>query len=268
MGEPRYLTMSQAFSPASPRALLWASGVIGFALSGFFDGILLHQLLQWHHLFSLVPGDAWRDIRNQILMDGLFHVLMYVVATSGLWLLWRARAQLREPGARRQAIAGAFLGFGVWNVIDVVGFHWLIGIHRIRVGVPEPLLYDLGWLAAFALPFLMTGWWLLKRPRSNGDGQGAVAAALLALSVPAAGAVAARPPAGATTAVAVFAEPRTAFAAAQAADARLLWLDRDSGLAALAGERPLEAAKLYAGGALLVSRSAAVAGCLAWARAA
>src|SRR5687768_8252330 len=30
--------------------------VLGFALGGFFDGILLHQILQWHHLLSLVPG--------------------------------------------------------------------------------------------------------------------------------------------------------------------------------------------------------------------
>ena len=37
-----------------PRLAL-AGGVLGFSLGGFFDGILLHQVLQWHHLFSLVP---------------------------------------------------------------------------------------------------------------------------------------------------------------------------------------------------------------------
>lgn len=36
------------------RWVLWAA-VLGFALSGFFDGVLLHQILQWHHLLSLVP---------------------------------------------------------------------------------------------------------------------------------------------------------------------------------------------------------------------
>lgn len=29
---------------------------LGFALGGFFDGILLHQILQWHHLLSLGAG--------------------------------------------------------------------------------------------------------------------------------------------------------------------------------------------------------------------
>lgn len=74
------------------RRLDWAGAILGFSLGGFFDGILLHQVLQWHHLFSLVPGETWRDIRNQILMDGWFHVLHYVIALVGLWLLWSARA--------------------------------------------------------------------------------------------------------------------------------------------------------------------------------
>jgi len=84
------------------RRLLWAGAVIGFALGGFFDGILLHQVLQWHHLFSLVPGETWRDIRNQILMDGWFHVLHFVIALLGLWLLWTARAALVHLAAGLQ----------------------------------------------------------------------------------------------------------------------------------------------------------------------
>ena len=42
----------------------WAI-VLGFALGGFFDGIVLHQILQWHHLLSLVP--AVDSIRLQVL---------------------------------------------------------------------------------------------------------------------------------------------------------------------------------------------------------
>jgi uncharacterized membrane protein len=63
--------------------------VLGFALGGFFDGILLHQVLQWHHFLSLVPG--MDDLRLQVLWDGYFHMLMYVIAVVGLWGLWRSR---------------------------------------------------------------------------------------------------------------------------------------------------------------------------------
>ena len=30
----------------------WAGYSLGFGIGGFFDGILLHQVLQWHHLLS------------------------------------------------------------------------------------------------------------------------------------------------------------------------------------------------------------------------
>nr|WP_314623119.1 DUF2243 domain-containing protein [uncultured Noviherbaspirillum sp.] len=56
-------TMSPALAP---RRLRWAGDLIGIALGGFFDGILLHQVLQWHHLLSLVDSPVLRDIRAQI----------------------------------------------------------------------------------------------------------------------------------------------------------------------------------------------------------
>jgi len=270
VGPARALTAAMHDRTADPalRSLTWASGVIGFGLSGFFDGILLHQVLQWHHLFSLVPGEAWRDMRNQIFMDGLFHVLMYAVTAAGLVLLWRARPALQRPGSARRVVGGALLGFGVWNVVDVVGFHWLLGIHRIRVNVPDPLAYDVGWLALFALPFLLLGWRVLRKPDPTAGGpSGGVAASVLALLAPVAGSVAALPPPDSRTAVALFGSPATAFTAAAAADARVVWFDRESGLAALVAERTEGLDRLGAHGALFVTRSTAVAGCLAWARA-
>ena len=72
--------------------------VLGFALGGFFDGILLHQILQWHHLLSLVPGMA--DMRLQVLWDGYFHALMYVIAAVGLVGLGRAHKSGQQGGGR------------------------------------------------------------------------------------------------------------------------------------------------------------------------
>src|SRR3712207_3582545 len=113
--------------PLRPTATLPAA-IVAFALSGFFDGILLHQVLQWHHLLSLVPGESLRDLGTQILADGLFHVAMYLVTAAGLWLLWRHRQSL---GGWRGVVGGGVLGFGLWNVVDVGFFHWILGIHRI-----------------------------------------------------------------------------------------------------------------------------------------
>ena len=85
-------------------SLTFAGTVLGMALGGFFDGILLHQILQWHHFLSLVPGEGLRDLKNQIIADGAFHVLMYGIAAVGLILLWRApvasASRLNRGGSR------------------------------------------------------------------------------------------------------------------------------------------------------------------------
>jgi uncharacterized membrane protein len=71
---------------------------IGFALAGFLDGILLHQILQWHSLLSSLQGEIYQDIRFRMLTDGLFHAAMYGVALVGLCLLRGRATNLRLAG--------------------------------------------------------------------------------------------------------------------------------------------------------------------------
>ena len=72
-----------------------------------------------------------------------------------------------------------WLGFGVWHVLDVVGFHWVLQMHRARIGVPDPLTYDLIFLV-LGLVSLAVGWVVLRRP---GGGAGTAVAAGLAAAV-------------------------------------------------------------------------------------
>ena len=247
-----------------------AAGILGVALGGFIDGILLHQVLQWHHLLSLVEGEAFRDVRVQIFADGVFHVLMYVIAIIGLWLLWRARSAITGRSADMRIVACSLLGFGTWQVVDVVVFHWIMGIHRIRVDVPNPLFWDIAWLVIFAVPSLAGGWWLMSKARRDGPGGPSwqKAPAALAALVLIAGPVAMLPPPGVTTAVVVFrpgVDPAQAFAAVAAADGMVLWSSRNGDVLAVDLARG-SVGPLYANGAMLVSSSTLLAGCLAWSR--
>jgi uncharacterized membrane protein len=249
------------------RGLLIAGGVIGLALGGFFDGILLHQVLQWHHFLSLVPGEALRDIRNQILADGMFHVAVYVIAAIGLALLWRARGGFAAGGADRRLLGAALLGFAAWQAADVGIFHWIIGIHRIRVDVPNPLAWDIGWLVVTGIPPLLLGLLLVRAGETGGGGgRGGAVASVLALLVLGAAPVASLPPAGLTTAVVLF-RPGIgldgAVSAVLAADGRIAWTD-PSGELALVDMREASVWRLYRGGALMVGTTAATGGCLAW----
>ncbi|HYE01496.1 MAG TPA: DUF2243 domain-containing protein, partial [Alphaproteobacteria bacterium] len=202
------------------RTAHWAGWLLGFALGGFFDGILLHQILQWHHLLSAVPGEALRDLRVQVLADGLFHALMYVLALIGLGLLWRGQ---RLAGGRR-LLGDALIGFGAWHIVDAVVSHWTLGLHRIRMESEAPLAWD---LVFFALGLAALGAGLALRRGGDaggaGGGRGRAAAALaLALVVPAAGLVAARPVPGAAVAVwwGPGVEPAAALAAVAGLDGR------------------------------------------------
>jgi uncharacterized membrane protein len=245
--------------------VLWG-GVLGFALGGFFDGILLHQILQWHHLLSLVPG--LDDLRVQVLWDGYFHALMYLVALAGLWGLWRARRRAMIEGLVLNGVplAGALLlGFGTWHAVDAILSHWLLGIHRIKLDSPSPLAWDLFWVAVFGLLPIVLGRRLVARP-TRGPGSPAAAVWLLAALTGAAGAWSLQEPAGQRFTTVVFAPgagPAQVFDALDATGARLVWSDRAMGVVVVAVPRERRW-DFYRHGALLVGGTALAAGCASW----
>ncbi|TFW14232.1 DUF2243 domain-containing protein [Brevundimonas intermedia] len=241
-----------------------AAVVLGFALSGFFDGVLLHQILQWHHLLSLVQADAVFSIRAQILADGLFHAFMYVVALAGLILLWRARQELAAPNGSRRLWSGVLVGFGAWNVLDVGLFHWVLGIHRVRLDVPNPIAWDTGWLIGLGLAPIALGLVLaVGRTRLFPSHIYSLLALLVLLS--GAGLWNLRtPPPGADTLV-IFATTKEVLPAVAALDARLVQMDASGTVAVLRLSDDTAPWKLYRHGALLVQNTGP-AGCLNWSK--
>ena len=238
-----------------------AAGALGFALGGFFDGILLHQILQWHHLLSGLPQVAG-DLRFLVLTDGIFHLAMYVVATLGLVWLWRARAAIVVGGAGRASLAWALIGFGTWHIIDALLSHWLLGIHRIRMDSDMPLFWDLLWLCLFGLLPVFLGVWIKRGGRRGGFH---AAPLVLAAITIAAGTAQAFPPAAEGPVVVLFRSDVDAtgvMAAIEAVDGTLAGSDATGTLWAIALPAGTSANRLYAHGALVVSGAGLSAGCL------
>jgi uncharacterized membrane protein len=254
---------------AADRRELIGAAVLGIALGGFFDGILLHQVLQWHHLLSLVVGDSLRDMRSQIMADGLFHVLMYVVAAIGLWLIWSAAGSSAFGRSDRRLLASALLGFGAWQFADVIVFHWIARIHRIRVDVPNPLAWDIGWMIVFGVPTVALGLWLLARSRQEPPRETRSAAGRAALTgiVLAAGPLGFLQPANAATLVLFQSgmSPAQTFAAVAAADARIVWAHESGGLIAVLPGSDFSRIKLVRSGAIFVG-TGWIAGCTSYFR--
>ena len=258
--------------PRFSRRFNWAGYLLGFALSGFFDGILLHQVLQWHHLLSAIQAGVLGDIRGQVMADGLFHAAMYGVAAMGLWLLFRSRSELACTAADRRLMANFWIGFGVWHVVDAIFSHWITGIHRIRMDSPSPLLWDLAWLVLFGLVPLAIG----MRMRGAGGGSAGLrrpARAAITMLLPGAilaGAALNLFPvrANAVETVTVVLRPgisaATLFAALDGTPARIVWSDAAGGVWVLAGASAADLFSLYGHGAMYISGTLVPAGCAAW----
>ncbi|MGE4337930.1 MAG: DUF2243 domain-containing protein [Pigmentiphaga sp.] len=250
----------------STSSLRCAGVMLGFALGGFFDGILLHQILQWHHLLSNV--DAVRDMRTQVLFDGLFHLLMYVIAVIALIKLWRARRDVVQPTAGQCLWACALLGFGAWHIIDGLLSHWMLGIHRIKGDAASPFAWDVAWLVFFGIVPALIGWMQLRKSRHSGGGDGGgTAAVTLSLSVLLAGPISMVPSSDSTQVVVVFApgvSAGDAFSTLAKIDARILWTDPAGGVWAVKLEDPGSTRQLFRHGAVWVSTTSVSLGCLSW----
>jgi len=248
------------------RAYWFAGFCIGFALAGFFDGILLHQVLQWHSLLSSLDGEIFQDLRFRMLTDGLFHVVMYLIGVLGLWLLWRTRAQFDAEGAGMRFWATLLIGFGTWHLIDAVLNHWTLGLHHIRED-QNRLLWDLIFFV-LGLACVGAGVWIRRdQPpggRRRGSLRGAATAALLAAFVIGTGAMAAVPFNDTKSVTVIFKQgitPAQVAAAMQSVDGRMIWNNPDGDIWTFQVENRAKALKLYGHGALFVSGSVFGMGC-------
>ncbi|MCC8247721.1 DUF2243 domain-containing protein [Saccharothrix luteola] len=133
-----------------------AALVLGLGVGGFVDGIVAHQLLGWHHMLSgWYPDDLHLNMRA----DGLFHLLCLLLVLIGVAMLNRAGTVPRPV-----LWGGVLTGWGVFNLVEGVADHLVLGIHHVRGG-PHELAYDLGFLALGAILVLVGG--LLARERAS-----------------------------------------------------------------------------------------------------
>lgn len=142
-----------------------AAGVLyGIGLGGFVDGIVLHQILQWHHLVSDVGAyltTSVAGLRLNMLADGFFHVgsWLFVVGASIVTVAqWQ---QGRLPPGWRFHLGGVLTGWGAFNVVEGLVNHQMLGVHHVRDDIGGPASWDVGFLLISAA--LILGGWLLQR---------------------------------------------------------------------------------------------------------
>lgn len=122
---------SRTLADGVSRRALVGAGVFGFGFSGLIDVLLLHLILQWHHLLSgIYTMDTLAGLRTNILADGWFSVGMVVIAGIGAGVIWRAERRTREPLAIRPIAGSAVMGLGAFDLYDVIVDHALLDLHQ------------------------------------------------------------------------------------------------------------------------------------------
>jgi uncharacterized membrane protein len=250
------------------KKLRWAGIWLGFAMGGFFDGILLHQILQWHHLLSAIQTGALASLRTQVTIDGWFHALMYVIAALGLWNLYRYRSRTGIAPDFSVIWPRFWMGFGVWHIIDAVFSHWITGIHRIKMDSSMPLAWDLAWVLVFGVLPLVWGWRGRDGDSGTPGGRGTKTVRVLSLFVVLAGAVNIFPVRGNydTTVVALAGQASVPkfFAVLDTSEASVVWTGGQGEVWVVQGLSLRARLALYQVGAVYVSGTGAPAGCAAW----
>jgi uncharacterized membrane protein len=136
-------------SHATHRGAILSSGLLlGTGLGGFADGIVLHQILQWHNMLSSVrPPTDLVAMKYNMVWDGLFHAFTWLMTVAGLARLWRAGQRDDVPWSTRTFVGSMIMGWGLFNAIEGVIDHQLLGIHHVHPGANQ-LAWDLGFIAS------------------------------------------------------------------------------------------------------------------------
>jgi uncharacterized membrane protein len=145
-----------------------AATVLGIGLGGFIDGIVLHQILQWHEMLSnRIPPTTYVGKSVNMFWDGIFHAFTLLFTLTGVILLWKLlhRNDIKRSG---NLLAGGMLfGWGLFNLLEGIADHQLLKLHNVREVTLDKQLWNLGFLGLSIL-FIIVGLLISKRSK-DGD---------------------------------------------------------------------------------------------------
>ena len=131
---------------------------MGIGFGGFVDGIVLHQILQWHHLLTDAgdfPMDTVAGLQDNTLADGLFHAATWIFLLIGTLAAVHAWQRRRLAPPWRTHVGLLLAGWGAFNLVEGLVDHQILGIHHVRDDLGGPLAWDIGFLAFGALLVLV-----------------------------------------------------------------------------------------------------------------
>jgi uncharacterized membrane protein len=142
----------------TPVPLLTAATILGIGLGGFADGILLHQILQWHNMLSakLPPEASTVNKSVNMFWDGIFHFFTLLVTLVGVIRLWRVSKNKGAAKSGTLLAGGMLLGWGVFNLVEGIIDHQILKLHNVRELTRSPEGWNIGFLV-FSVLLVVVG---------------------------------------------------------------------------------------------------------------
>lgn len=150
----------------NPVPLATAATVLGIGIGGFIDGIVLHQILQWHEMISnKLPPVTLEAKSINMFWDGIFHAFTLLVVVVGIVLQWKLLFRKNINRSGKLLTGGLLIGWGLFNLVEGIIDHHLLKLHHVREITEDVELWNYGFLG-FSVLLLLLGFAMVKKAKS------------------------------------------------------------------------------------------------------
>lgn len=153
-------TVMQKYVP-NPVPLSITAIILGIGIGGFIDGIFMHQILQWHGMFTnKLPADTVIGKSVNMFWDGIFHLLTLTAVIIGIVSLTRLMRMHNVNSSPKLVWGGFFAGWGLFNFVEGLLHHHILEFHNVRELSQHQDLWNYGFLLSGPL-FVAIGFYII-----------------------------------------------------------------------------------------------------------
>lgn len=162
-----YIFANARVTLLNPLPFSFAGIILGIGIGGFTDGILFHQILQWHSMLSgKLPPDTVNAKSVNMFWDGIFHAFTLLIVLTGLIALWNASRHSYVEKSGKLLAGGMLCGWGIFNLVEGIINHHIFRLHNVRDKSVYSNYYNYAFLI-ISIMVLAVGTYALSRYYKN-----------------------------------------------------------------------------------------------------
>ena len=147
----------------NPVPLAITSIILGIGIGGFIDGIFLHQILQWHSMFTnQLPDDNLLGKSVNMFWDGIFHLLTLIAVLIGVISFARLLRRKNINPSPKLFWGGLLAGWGLFNFVEGTIHHHILKFHNVKEISNYTDLWNYSFLASGIL-FMIIGFIVISK---------------------------------------------------------------------------------------------------------